>query len=208
MRRIGDAVGLQKVHPHRFRHTFATWAIQSGAREIDVQMLLGHSDLTMTQRYARTYTSEQAVRAHGELSPVAQLESRSGSEVDGTAQRDEVLSTNLLPPRNGVSDVAGEAAARVQPLRGEANVATTKDAMKPGVTLVAKYKGSEYICEVVEQDGALRFVLPDGRTFRSPSAAGRAITASQVNGYRFWTILEKAPVGQGRSSQAAATTRA
>ena len=43
--------------------TFATWAIESGAREIDVQMLLGHSDLTMTQRYARTYTSEQAVRS-------------------------------------------------------------------------------------------------------------------------------------------------
>ena len=42
-------------------------------REIDVQMLLGHADLTMTQRYARAYTSEQAVRAHAELSPVARL---------------------------------------------------------------------------------------------------------------------------------------
>ncbi len=27
LRRIGDAVGLAKIHPHRFRHTFATWAI-------------------------------------------------------------------------------------------------------------------------------------------------------------------------------------
>ena len=61
------------MHAHRFRHTFATWAIESGAREIDVQMLLGHSDLTMTQRYARTYTSEQAVRAHPALSPVNRL---------------------------------------------------------------------------------------------------------------------------------------
>jgi integrase/recombinase XerD len=71
--RIGTHAGVDKVHPHRFRHTFATWAIESGAREIDVQMLLGHSDLTMTQRYARTYTSEQAVRAHGALSPVNRL---------------------------------------------------------------------------------------------------------------------------------------
>src|SRR5674476_280163 len=71
--RIGTRVGVPKVHPHRFRHTFATWAIESGAREIDVQMLLGHSDLTMTQRYARTYTSEQAVRAHATLSPVNRL---------------------------------------------------------------------------------------------------------------------------------------
>ena len=71
--RIGCRTGVVNVHPHRFRHTFATWAIESGAREIDVQMLLGHSDLTMTQRYARTYTSEQAVRAHPELSPVNRL---------------------------------------------------------------------------------------------------------------------------------------
>ena len=73
LRRLGARVGVKKVHPHRFRHTFATWAIESGAREIDVQMLLGHADLTMTQRYARAYTSEQAVRAHAELSPVARL---------------------------------------------------------------------------------------------------------------------------------------
>ena len=73
LRRIGERAGVTKVHPHRFRHTFATWAIESGAREIDVQLLLGHSDLTMTQHYARTYTSEQAVRAHGELSPVQRL---------------------------------------------------------------------------------------------------------------------------------------
>ena len=73
LRRIGEQAGVEKVHPHRFRHTFATWAIESGAREIDVQMLLGHSDLTMTHRYARTYTSEQAVRAHPGLSPVNRL---------------------------------------------------------------------------------------------------------------------------------------
>ena len=72
--RIGDRAHVEGVHAHRFRHTFATWAIESGAREIDVQMLLGHSDMTMTQRYARTYTSEQAVRAHSALSPVNRLE--------------------------------------------------------------------------------------------------------------------------------------
>lgn len=52
MKRIADRAGLSKVHPHRFRHTFATWAIRAKAREIDVQALLGHSSLTMVQRYA------------------------------------------------------------------------------------------------------------------------------------------------------------
>ncbi len=73
MNRIASRIGLTKVHPHRFRHTFATWAIRSNAREIDVQNLLGHSSLTMVQRYARTYSSEQAVEAHAEFSPVERL---------------------------------------------------------------------------------------------------------------------------------------
>ena len=202
LRRIGDAVGLAKVHPYRFRHTFATWAIQSGAREIDVQMLLGHSDLTMTQRYARTYTSEQAVQAHGELSPVAQLAAPDAAAAYDRPQHGEPPSAGLRPPRSGARHVAREAASKAQPPRGETNVATTRGAMKPGVTLVAKYKGSEHTCEVVEEDGALRYVLPGGQTFKSPSAAGRAITASQVNGYRFWTIQEQAPTGQRRGHSA------
>jgi site-specific recombinase XerD len=73
MKRTADRLGLTGVHPHRFRHTFATWAIRAKAREIDVQALLGHSSLAMVQRYARTYSSEQAVEAHGAFSPVGQL---------------------------------------------------------------------------------------------------------------------------------------
>ena len=34
--RLGQECGIPKVHPHRFRHTFATWAIEQQAREIDV----------------------------------------------------------------------------------------------------------------------------------------------------------------------------
>ena len=29
--------GVSQVNPHRFRHTFATWAIRVNARELDVQ---------------------------------------------------------------------------------------------------------------------------------------------------------------------------
>ena len=62
--------------------------------------------------------------------------------------------------------------------------------MQAGVTLVAKYKGAEYRCTVVEQDDVVVWVLADGRIFKSPSAAGRAITGTQVNGYRFWMIQQ------------------
>lgn len=41
LRRLRKKTGLPKVHAHRFRHSFATWAIENGARELDVQLLLG-----------------------------------------------------------------------------------------------------------------------------------------------------------------------
>lgn len=83
--RLAGRVGLEKANPHRFRYSFATWAIASGAREIDVQLLLGHSSPQMTQHYARAYDSEQAVEAHAALSPVGQLEStRDGAAIPAT----------------------------------------------------------------------------------------------------------------------------
>lgn len=71
--RLGQQAGVEHVHPHRFRHTFATWAIRSHAREVDVQRLLGHASLQMVQRYSATYSSAEAVEAHAAFSPVAQL---------------------------------------------------------------------------------------------------------------------------------------
>ena len=68
--RLGQRSGVPKVHPHRFRHTFATWAIEHEAREIDVQYLLGHSTPCMVRRYSATYNSEKAARAHERWSPV------------------------------------------------------------------------------------------------------------------------------------------
>ena len=41
--RLAKRAGVEKANPHRFRYSFATWAIASGARELDVQLLLGHS---------------------------------------------------------------------------------------------------------------------------------------------------------------------
>ena len=73
LQRVASRLGLKKVHPHRFRHTFATWAIRAAAREVDVQALLGHSSMAMVRRYSQTYNSEQAVEAHATFSPVAQL---------------------------------------------------------------------------------------------------------------------------------------
>ena len=71
-RRLGAELGIQ-ANPHRFRHTFATWAIEAGAREIDVQYLLGHSTAVMTRRYASTYDASMAANRHRDFSPVSRL---------------------------------------------------------------------------------------------------------------------------------------
>ena len=71
--RLGVRAGVSQVNPHRFRHTFATWAIRVNARELDVQYLLGHSSPMMVRRYSATYDSEQAAKAHAAFSPAMQL---------------------------------------------------------------------------------------------------------------------------------------
>jgi site-specific recombinase XerD len=79
--RLKKKTGMAKVHAHRFRHTFATWAIQHDARELDVQYLLGHASPDMVRRYSSSYGSEQAATRHVRFSPADQmLEAPAGSE--------------------------------------------------------------------------------------------------------------------------------
>lgn len=69
MAQLGRLAAVPRTHAHRFRHTFATWAFESGARELDVQYLLGHSSSAMVRRYSATYNAEKAARTHASWSP-------------------------------------------------------------------------------------------------------------------------------------------
>lgn len=71
--RLKQKTGIARVHAHRFRHTFATWAIQHDARELDVQYLLGHASPDMVRRYSSSYRSEQAASRHVRFSPADQM---------------------------------------------------------------------------------------------------------------------------------------
>lgn len=52
LRRLGRELGIKNIHPHKFRRTMATRAIDKGMPIEQVQKLLGHSQIDTTMHYA------------------------------------------------------------------------------------------------------------------------------------------------------------
>jgi site-specific recombinase XerD len=52
LRQLGRKVAINKVHPHKFRRTLATMAIDKGMPIEQVQKILGHSQIDTTMQYA------------------------------------------------------------------------------------------------------------------------------------------------------------
>lgn len=59
----GRAVGWPALHPHKFRHTYATGLIASGTPLDAVQKWLGHASLATTQIYLHSSQSAEALAA-------------------------------------------------------------------------------------------------------------------------------------------------
>lgn len=52
VRKLGQSLSMPKVHPHKFRRTLATMAIDKGMPIEQVQRLLGHVRIDTTLHYA------------------------------------------------------------------------------------------------------------------------------------------------------------
>lgn len=61
--------------------------------------------------------------------------------------------------------------------------------LEPGTKLVATYKKETFHALMVAgEEGKVLYRLEDCREFKSPSAAGTAITGKACNGWAFWSV--------------------
>ena len=68
LRRLGRRLGVGRVHPHKFRRTLATRAIDKGMPIEQVQKLLGHSKIDTTMEYALVNQNNVKLSHHRYLS--------------------------------------------------------------------------------------------------------------------------------------------
>jgi integrase/recombinase XerD len=74
LRKYAERAGLSKrVNPHLFRHTGATMYLEAGGDLRHLQLILGHNDVRMVQRYTHL-TTQSVTKQHAQYSAINAVE--------------------------------------------------------------------------------------------------------------------------------------
>ena len=69
LRRLADSSGVPGTHPHRFRDTFAVRFLENGGGVDDLQILMGHANISMTLRYVQWGREQRAIQGQWKYAP-------------------------------------------------------------------------------------------------------------------------------------------
>jgi site-specific recombinase XerD len=97
--RLRRRSGINRLHPHLLRHTFATSYLVAGGDVFTLQSILGHTTLEMTRRYVALASSQVSIQHH-RFSPMDRLNThvfRAGRPVHDSKRRAQMAPARSLP---------------------------------------------------------------------------------------------------------------
>jgi len=86
VKEAGRALGIEWVHPHSFRHYYATNLLRNGVSIRTVQVILGHTDIKTTARYTHILNGDLHRAIRNFEDPVTYRKNRQSQKKGGSMQ--------------------------------------------------------------------------------------------------------------------------